>query len=114
MPDFFEKRSQDSMGGVRRPKVGPELRLIYPRLATMLEGLADAKGVEVSPAFSLTFFVGDANVRFCFSAKTPLGNETWFGVAPDDGDLLGVVETALAEGRLEAKRERDFGKGLKH
>lgn len=106
MPDFFQKREQASTGGSSGPRVPDHITNTYPCLSRMLQGTRDKKGVELIPAFSMTIFAGEGELRMAFTAKGAFGNETWFGAIPDDVDVLGAIEGQLAMGKLEAKRER--------
>lgn len=102
--DFFAKRKAILENGADHARLSNEQKEFYPTIAQLLEGKKDAKGECVFPAYSLTLFPGEGEVKFVFSSKET--DEAWFGSAGPDAAILDAIEKSLIDGRVEARRDK--------
>jgi hypothetical protein len=104
MPSAYEKRSQAR----ERVVFGSELLAIqvkrYPSLAEVLVGVVRPDGTYSQPAFNLTLFAIDGAIGFSLKARGD--DETWFGTPTKSADVLEVIDDAVREWALVAKREK--------
>jgi hypothetical protein len=105
MSGFLEKRNAKLAAKEHGGRTTEEFALAFPELASMLNGIVDAKGAEILPQFTLTLWASERGIGFVLRQKAARDKkcEAYFGTIAGATDIARAVEDCLSRGEVDLK-----------